>query len=122
MLTFEERVLCENPLQRFGSRLEPDPEPTREFGPIAYTIHNHLNQMTKNRKEANRRALHPMRHSEAHSMNPDTSDSAATLPMNFPKNGTQDAHAEIVRKTGTSKNAMQHSIGCEYIQTVVDGW
>jgi len=30
--------LCvETPLQRFGSRLEPDPEPTREFGPIVNT-------------------------------------------------------------------------------------
>ena len=37
MLTFEERVLCGNPLQRFGSGLEPDPEPTRDFGPIANT-------------------------------------------------------------------------------------
>jgi len=37
MLTFEERVLCGNPLQRFGSVLEPDPEPTREFGPVANT-------------------------------------------------------------------------------------
>ena len=37
MLTFEERVLCGNPLQRFGSGLEPDPEPTREFGTIANT-------------------------------------------------------------------------------------
>jgi len=37
MLTFEERVLCGNPLQRFGSGLEPDPEPTREFGPGANT-------------------------------------------------------------------------------------
>ena len=37
MLTFEERVLCGNPLQRFGSGLEPDPEPTREFGPVANT-------------------------------------------------------------------------------------
>ena len=42
MLTFQERVLCGNPLQRFGSGLEPDPEPTREFGPVANTscIHN----------------------------------------------------------------------------------
>ena len=39
MLTFEERVLCGNPLQRFGSRLEPDPEPTLEFGPVANTSH-----------------------------------------------------------------------------------
>jgi len=37
MLTFQERVLCGNPLQRFGSGLEPDPEPTREFGPVANT-------------------------------------------------------------------------------------
>ena len=37
MLTFEQRVLCGNLLQRFGSRLEPDPEPTREFGPVANT-------------------------------------------------------------------------------------
>jgi len=37
MLTVEERVLCGNPLQRFGSGLEPDPEPTREFGPVANT-------------------------------------------------------------------------------------
>jgi len=37
MLTFEERVLCGNTLQRFGSGLEPDPEPTREFGPVANT-------------------------------------------------------------------------------------
>jgi len=39
MLTFEERVLCGNPLQRFGSGLEPDPEPTQEFGPVANTSH-----------------------------------------------------------------------------------
>jgi len=37
MLTFEERVLCGKPLQRFGSVLEPDPEPTQEFGPVATT-------------------------------------------------------------------------------------
>ena len=37
MLTFQERVLCGNPLQRFGSGLEPDQEPTREFGPVANT-------------------------------------------------------------------------------------
>jgi len=40
MLTFEERVLCANPLQRLGSGLEPDPEPTREFGPVANTTVN----------------------------------------------------------------------------------
>ena len=32
------RVVCGNPLQRFGSGLEPDPEPIREFGPVANTI------------------------------------------------------------------------------------
>jgi len=37
MLTFEEQVLYGDPLQWFGSGLEPDPEPTREFGPIANT-------------------------------------------------------------------------------------
>jgi len=42
MLTFEERVLCGNPLQRFGSGLEPDPEPTREFGPVANTSTDHV--------------------------------------------------------------------------------
>jgi len=31
------RVLCGNPLQRFGSGLEPDPEPNRESGPVANT-------------------------------------------------------------------------------------
>ena len=39
MLTFEERVLCGNPLQYFASGLEPDPEPTRAFGPVANTTH-----------------------------------------------------------------------------------
>ena len=42
MLTFEERVLCGNSLQRFGSGLEPDPEPTRESGPVANTTHDQL--------------------------------------------------------------------------------
>ena len=37
MLSFEERFLCGNPLQQFSSGLEPDPEPTREFGPVANT-------------------------------------------------------------------------------------
>jgi hypothetical protein len=37
MLTFEEEVLCENQLQRFGSELEPDPEPTWIFGHIPDT-------------------------------------------------------------------------------------
>jgi hypothetical protein len=37
MLTFEERVLSGNPLQRFGFGLELDPEPTWEFGPVANT-------------------------------------------------------------------------------------
>ena len=39
MLTFEERVLGGNPLQWSGSGLEPDPELTQEFGPVANTIH-----------------------------------------------------------------------------------
>jgi len=42
MLTFEERVLCGNPLQWFGSALEPDPEPTQEFGPVANTSSQYL--------------------------------------------------------------------------------
>ena len=37
MLTFEERVLCGNPLQRSGSGSEPDPEPNWEFGPVVNT-------------------------------------------------------------------------------------
>jgi len=37
MFTFEKRVLCGNPLQRFSSGLEPDPEPNREFEPVANT-------------------------------------------------------------------------------------
>jgi len=40
MSTFEKQGLCGNPSQRFGSVLEPDPEPTREFGPIANTRQN----------------------------------------------------------------------------------
>jgi len=39
MLTFEERVLCGKLLQRFGSGLEPDPEPTRQLGPVVNTKH-----------------------------------------------------------------------------------
>jgi len=39
MLTFEERVLCGNPLQRASCWLEPDPEPNREFGPVADTTY-----------------------------------------------------------------------------------
>ena len=31
--------LCGNPLQQFGSGLEPHPEPTWEFGPVANTNH-----------------------------------------------------------------------------------
>jgi len=37
MLTFGERVLCGNPLHQFGSRLEPHPDLTREFGLVANT-------------------------------------------------------------------------------------
>jgi hypothetical protein len=28
---------------------------------------------------------------------------------------TQDTHLNIIRKTGSSKNKMQHTVGCEYI-------
>jgi hypothetical protein len=42
MLTFEERVLGGNALQRSGSGSEPDPEPNREFGPIANNSVNSL--------------------------------------------------------------------------------
>jgi hypothetical protein len=31
------RVFVENPLQRAGCGSEPDPEPNREFGPVANT-------------------------------------------------------------------------------------
>jgi len=34
---------------------------------------------------------------------------------------TQDAHLKIVHDTRSSKNKMQHAIGCEYIHTVVNG-
>jgi hypothetical protein len=31
------------------------------------------------------------------------------------KRMTQDAHLKIIRKTGSSKNKKQHTVGCEYI-------
>ena len=37
MMTFEERVLCENQLQRSGSGSEPDPELNQEFGSVDNT-------------------------------------------------------------------------------------
>jgi hypothetical protein len=37
MLTVEQRVWCGNPVQQFGAGMEPQPEPTPEFGPIANT-------------------------------------------------------------------------------------
>jgi len=37
------------------------------------------------------------------------------------KNMTQDEHFKIVHKTGSSTNKTQHAVGCEYIQTVVNG-
>jgi hypothetical protein len=40
-LTFEKRVLHTNPLQQFGSGLEPDPDPTWEFGPVPNTSDDH---------------------------------------------------------------------------------
>jgi len=36
------------------------------------------------------------------------------------KNMTQDAHLQIVRTTGTSKNMMQHAIRCESIHIDVE--
>jgi len=33
----------------------------------------------------------------------------------------QDAHVKIVCKTGSSKNANQHAVGCEYIHNEVNG-
>jgi len=40
---------------------------------------------------------------------------AATKPM------TEDAHLNIVRKTGSSKNKKQHAVGCEYIHIEANG-
>ena len=37
------------------------------------------------------------------------------------ENMTQDAHLQIVRKTGSSTNKKQHAIGCEYVHNMVDG-
>jgi hypothetical protein len=37
MMNFDERILSGNPLQRFGSGLELELEPTREFEPVANT-------------------------------------------------------------------------------------
>ena len=63
MLTFQERVLCGNPLQRFGSGLEPDPEPTREFGPVANTNVNDISMSYP--KAAAKAAIEvKMKHSE----------------------------------------------------------
>ena len=31
------------------------------------------------------------------------------------KHMTQDAHSNIVRKTGSSKNKKQHAVGCKFI-------
>jgi hypothetical protein len=39
----------------------------------------------------------------------------ATLHM------TDDAHRNIVRKTGSSKNEKQHAVGCEYILILANG-
>ena len=52
MLTFVERVLCGNPLQWFGSGLEPDPEPTREFGPVANTMWQGSQNLRATQKES----------------------------------------------------------------------
>jgi len=37
------------------------------------------------------------------------------------KHMTQDAHLKIVRKTGSSKNKLQHAVGCENILIVANG-
>jgi len=37
------------------------------------------------------------------------------------ENMTRDAHLKIVRKTGSSRNKKQHTIGCEYVHIMVDG-
>ena len=37
------------------------------------------------------------------------------------ENMTQDAHWNIVRKTGSSTNKKQHAIGCEYVHLMVYG-
>ena len=34
---------------------------------------------------------------------------------------TQDAYLKIVHMTASSKNTKQHAIGCEYIDTIVNG-
>jgi len=34
---------------------------------------------------------------------------------------TQDAHLNIFRKTGSSKNMKQHAVGCEYIHIEANG-
>jgi len=36
------------------------------------------------------------------------------------KHMTRDAHLKIVRMTGSSKNKMQHAVGCEYILIVAN--
>jgi len=37
------------------------------------------------------------------------------------KHMTQDAHSNIVCKTGSSKNQKQHAVGCEYIDIEAKG-
>jgi len=37
------------------------------------------------------------------------------------KNTTQDAHLDVVRKTGSSTKKKQHAVGCDSIHTVVNG-
>jgi len=37
------------------------------------------------------------------------------------KHTTQDAHFQIVRKTGSRKNMKQHALGCEYIHIKAKG-
>jgi len=37
--------VCGNSLQQFGSGLEPDPEPTMEYGPVANTMPDYKNHI-----------------------------------------------------------------------------
>jgi len=37
------------------------------------------------------------------------------------KHMTQDAHLNIVRKTGSRKSKQQHAVGCEYIRIETEG-
>jgi len=57
------------------------------------------------------RRLHGCRHQSVHQ---DVANAAT-------KNMTQDAHLKIICKTVSSTYKKQHAVGCEYIDTVVNG-